>query len=263
MDCEIVLPYGMRSRACLMLRAMLAAAPAAGVHAVPVGACTGRAEVVMTWGYGHVGRRPALLRQLQRGGHVVAWDFGYWQRDSHYRLSIDADHPAVLPTVPNEARFAASSIMLRNDYNAAGPIVLVGMGAKSRKALGYEGTQWERETYATVRQAYPQAAIVYRPKKPEPFGACPQVMGSIENVLRGARLVVCRHSNVAIDACIAGVPVVCSHGAAAMLYGSDVAQPRAVTVAQRLDFLQRLAWWQWRPCEAVQAWAFIRGQLCV
>ena len=37
--------------------------------------------------------------------------------------------------------------------------------------------------------------------------------GTIADVLNGCSVVVCRHSNVAVDACIAGVPVECEGGA--------------------------------------------------
>ena len=70
--------------------------------------------------------------------------------------------------------------------------------------------------------------------------------------MRGARLVVCRHSNVAVDAVIAGVPVECEDGAAYWL------RDKPYTPEVRRDFLDRLAWWQWKPEECMKAWEFIR-----
>jgi hypothetical protein len=78
---------------------------------------------------------------------------------------------------------------------------------------------------------------------------------TIEQLLCGASLIVCRHSNVAIDGAIAGVPFECEDGAAAWL------KPQPYTRENRLRFLCRLSWWQWRPDEAGEAWAFIRGIL--
>ena len=77
----------------------------------------------------------------------------------------------------------------------------------------------------------------------------------IEQVLAGARLVVCRHSNVAVDAVIAGVPFECEDGAAYWLQG------KPYTVENRLDLLHRLCWWQWTCYEAPAAWRFIKGML--
>jgi hypothetical protein len=78
----------------------------------------------------------------------------------------------------------------------------------------------------------------------------------IEEALVGARLLVCRHSNCAIDATIAGVPFECEDGAAWWLAG------KPFTAAARLDFLHRLCWWQWRHEESAQAWTFLREKLC-
>jgi hypothetical protein len=81
--------------------------------------------------------------------------------------------------------------------------------------------------------------------------------GDIKDVLRGCSLVVCRHSNVAIDACVAGVPVDCEGGAALALY-AEHPQP---TREHRVQFLQRLSWWQWRPSEARDAWQFVNRMI--
>lgn len=262
MHCEIILPSGMRKRQRTMLDAMVGAASRAGVQAAPVAAYTGCAPVVMTWGLGHPGRRAALLQHVRQGGHVVGWDLGYWHRDDHYRLTMDNDHPRELLRDMPGGRFDAAGIALRQDYAADGPIILVGLGEKSRKVLGHEGQQWEERMYYALRTAYPRTRILYRPKRPETFGLCEVVQGEIADVLRGASLVACNHSNVAIDACIAGIPVVCNDGAAAALYGNDVTNPLHATHAQRLAFLRRLAWWQWSPNEAMQAWAFVKQITC-
>ena len=258
MNCEIILPATMRHRQRVMLDAMAAAASQAGVQATPVAAYTGRARVVVTWGMGHPGRRPALLQHVRQGGRVVGWDLGYWHRDQHYRLTVDKDHPSGLLRDMPPSRWDAAGITLREDYRAEVPIILVGMGEKSRVSLGYAGQRWEEQTFAALRRAYPHARILYRPKRPEAFRFCAAAQGSIEEVLRGASLVVCNHSNVAVDACIAGVPVVCNDGAASALYGSDLVNPVHATREQRLVFLRRLAWWQWKPQEAPAAWNFIK-----
>jgi hypothetical protein len=77
----------------------------------------------------------------------------------------------------------------------------------------------------------------------------------IAQLLRGASLVVARHSNVCLDAVQAGVPFEAEDGAAVWL------QRREFTPANRLEFLQRLAWWQWRAAEAPRAWQFLKGMV--
>ena len=83
---------------------------------------------------------------------------------------------------------------------------------------------------------------------PEIDGATP-----IQELLRGASLVICRHSNVAVDACIAGIPVECEDGAARWLYAAGPVQP----IERRASFLRRLAWWQWQCDEMEDAWKFL------
>lgn len=265
MDCEIIMPHDLRNRQRVMLEAMLRTAVQAGVTATAVRAYTGKQRLVMTWGLGHPGRRAALLQHVQDGGHVIGWDLGYWHRHDHYRLTIDADHPDKLlgQLAYTGDRFDKAGIALRHDYVADGPIVLVGLGRKSRDVLGYTEQQWEESMYQTLRTWYPTQPIVYRPKKPEAFSLCPIAQGEIDQVLRGASFVVCNHSNVAIDACVAGIPVVCNDGAAAALYGNDVVTPFNPTYDQRLAFLRRLAWWQWTPNEAFNAWIFLKQIICV
>ena len=95
-------------------------------------------------------------------------------------------------------------------------------------------------------------AAVLRPKKVRHATLPP-----IEEALKGKSLVVCRHSNVAIDACIAGVPVRCEDGAAFALY-RDFERP---TRDERLGFLRSLAWWNWKPSEAGEAWKYLISRL--
>ena len=121
--------------------------------------------------------------------------------------------------------------------------------------------EWEHRILAQVHSAYPGARILYRSKRPEHFDGCPSIDGSIEQALKGASLVVCHHSNVAVDACIAGIPVVCADGAAAALYNNDLLNPVTPSFEERLRFLRNLAWWQWHPSEAKKAWTFIKAIL--
>jgi hypothetical protein len=76
---------------------------------------------------------------------------------------------------------------------------------------------------------------------------------AIQNVLRGASLVVCRHSNVAVDAVVAGVPFEAEDGAATWLKG------KPYTIGNRLDFLRRLAYWQWHQGELYDAVQFAQS----
>ena len=264
-DCEVLIAPGMMAqRGDKIIRAMIASAEAAGVRALPSTRWTFTTPWLMTYGLGHPMRSRWTSQHLNKGGHVIGWDLGYWNRDTAdtfcMRLTIDADHPhehiskMLGRDIPAE-RFESYGIELREDANPSGPIVLCGLGQKQRAFRQLGPQQWERAKVLDLRSRYPGRRIVYKPKRPEGrLCDLETVEGNIEDVLRGASLLVCAHSNTAVDACIAGVPVECSDGAAFALY-RDNPNP---TPEQRLRFLHALSFWQWNQTEASQAWTFIR-----
>lgn len=255
MDCEVLLPHiGRRGRN--IMQAMVDAAPEVGIRCIVTQRYGNHAPLLMSYGLGHSGRRPQTQAHVAGGGKLIGWDMGYWDREVSMRCTVDRDHVRAMPDMPLD-RWQMTGIALREDFDPRGPIILVGIGCKSRTQFGLNGQEWELRMLDSIRRAYPGRNVLYRPKKPERLAGCASVDGEIEDVLRGASLVVCRHSNVAVDACIAGVPVVCEDGAAVALYGSDLRKPVSPDHAQRLKFLQNLAWWNWKPTEAVNAWKFL------
>jgi hypothetical protein len=74
----------------------------------------------------------------------------------------------------------------------------------------------------------------------------------IADVLRGAALAVCHHSNVAVDAVLAGVPFESDDGVSTWL------RNKPFTRETRLDFCRRIARWQYKRGEMVEAWRFLR-----
>lgn len=262
MDCEVVLAPRTAVRGEKMLRAMVEAAAGAGVRVAFTDRWRAKAPWLMTYGLGHPERRAHNLEHIRRGGRLIGWDLGYWHRDVpvsfSMRLTIDADHPHRMLVPMPARRFDAAGITLREDFDPTGPIILCGLGPKQRRMLGLGVQQWERRTLARLHREMPGRRVLYRPKYAEhPLERCPTSHGPIEDALRGASLLVCAHSNTAVDACIAGVPVECEDGAAFALYENNPMPTRA----QRLSFLRRLAWWQWTVPEAAQAWAFIKDRL--
>lgn len=264
MDCEVLVDAGMALRGAKMLEAMIDTAGEAGVRVTVSENWTGCADVLMSYGLGHMVRRQWQRQHLRRGGRLIGWDLGYWDRDvsgdASMRLTIDDDHPHRWIAPMPAARFDAAGITLREDSDPKGPVVLCGLGRKQRELKGYRGQEWELRQLQVLRARHKQRPVLYRPKrKDQPLPGCKTAEGLIENVIRGASLVVCAHSNVAVDACIAGIPVRCEDGAAFALYRDNPAPSRE----QRIEFLRSLAWWQWKPSEALQAWKFLRARLCV
>lgn len=253
MSCEFLSAVPESRRALGILRAMQATAPLPWVQTM----CYGSGhDWLMLWGVGREAHARAREAQIRAGGHAALWDMGYFRRgkDGGYvRVSVDSWHPErwLDKTTNDPCRWRALGIELREDADPRGPIVLVGMSPKSHAFLGT--TDWERHKFAELRQRFPDRKIVFRPKPGRAFSKlpCELARGPIQGVLRGASLVVCRHSNVACDAVVAGVPFECEEGAAKWLEG------QAYTREVRQDFLYRLAWWQWLPQEARQAWDFL------
>lgn len=239
------------------MRAMAAAAP---MNSVVTNGYRGRHGLLMLYGPGAERKLPLVKQHLARGGRVAMWDLGYWDRPSSMRLSIDTLHPtaAQLAMSPPAGR---RGFALREDADPSGPIMLVGLGQKSVYAYGLSRPlAWEEAKLADLRRRFPGRAVLWRPKGAyaTPFGGLQMRHGMpIDEALRGCSLVVCRHSNVAIDACIAGIPVECDDGAAHALYRHG----STPTAERRALFLRRLSWWQWSRDEADDAWQWIADVL--
>jgi hypothetical protein len=239
LSCEVLITNDTAMRGKTMLGALIECAAKARVDATLVSRYSGKSDWLMLYGAGGKDRIRAFESHIRSGRRTIAWDLGYWDRQRMMRVSIDAMHPQEWvwkKTWPAE-RFENSGIRLRSVANASGPVVFAGMGHKSKTLHG----KWDKLALAALRYRFPSRPIVVR-EKPLRHADAPR----IDKVLDGASLVVTHHSNVAIDAIIAGVPFECSDGAA-MAYRGD-----------RVAFLRQLAWLQWNHEEALDAWAFLR-----
>lgn len=250
MDCELLISPNESVTGLAILGAMKAASPIP----IKVGSqYRGGSSLLMLWGVGRQGYSQARSKHLAAGGHAILWDMGYVGRQKkigYCRFSIDHQHPQAYldRTNPDESRWKAHGIVLREDASKSGPIILAGVGQKSHTFLGTHG--WEERKLLELKKRFPGRKIIFRRKPRKGDGSLP-----IQKALQGASLVVCRHSNVAVDACIAGVPFECDDGAASWLQG------KPYTKENRLDFLRRLAWWQYKPNEAASAWKFLKTVL--
>ena len=252
-DVEILMDTPMGERGRNMLQAMLDTAPGSVMKTTSY---FGKCDVLMVYGAGEQKRQAAVRAHQREGRKVVMFDMGYWGReDDDMRVGITTFHPTPeqIAASPIEAR---REIVLSELADPHGPIILIGNGTKSAVMLGQTHLEWERNKLAELRRRFPGRDIVWRPKGRVPTRICglPLRHGmEIEDALQGCSLVVCRYSNVAVNACHVGVPVECEGGAAYALYRHG---PRP-TVEQRRDFLNRLSWWNYKPAEASLAWQHI------
>ncbi len=262
----------MRERSVRFLEALHAGAQARGVDSVIMGRYAPRQRAALVlYGLGGCDRLPHARLHMRHGGRLLAWDAGYWERkaeDRKFRVSFDGFHSPELMIRgenPGSDRWQKSGLNILDKSHPNGHIVLVGNGAKS-SAVGAEG--WAFAKSREIRALHPRRPIVYRPKRGfMERGIIRDGVAAdqpIEAVLSQASLVVCRHSNVAVDACRHGVPVVCDDGAASAIYPARLEdEKKQPSLALRTEFLHRLAWWQWNTAEAERGepWPWIKEQL--
>jgi hypothetical protein len=249
-------------RAAEILAALARTAGIMGLKPQMTRGYSGRSDLLVLWGPGGTDRFEPMRRQIAQGGHVLALDLAYWQREDKFRIAIDAAHPQawVMRQTCRPDRLAADRVRVADLWHPSGPVIVAGIGEKAGLQYGVETVRaWEREQ---IHDAQARGwRVLYRPKKPDgyvPSGVPVAPHGDIERVLAGARLVVTWHSNVAVDAIRLGIPVVCRDGAAAAVYPSAIhEQPAPLDRAIRSAFLSNLSYFQWRPREAAACWRFV------
>ena len=237
----------------------------------------GGSDILICWGLGGAEQWRAFRAQRAAGKTVIGIDLPYWQREAvlgvrrHVKISINAQQPpANLPQASID-RFLGFGAHIQEIYDPTGPVVLCGLGAKSRVWLKFKGPQWELRKAQEIRARFPDKRIIYRPKNMHherlPVDNCiTQGSGPIESVLAGASLVVVRHSNVAVDCAVNGVPCVCEHNAANYLWPDTLdGEHKLPDRETRLEFLGRLAHWQYSLKElraGIWPWLFERIKDC-
>lgn len=250
---------GYTLRAKRFFKKLYNAARAAGLDAV----LTNRYEpghILVLYGPGGPDRWPHVQRQMANGDLLIVFDVGYWDRDEKFRVSVNGLHPHNIMIGPHPGVDRWNRSPRRIDQyliDETAPILLIGNAPKSI-AIGAEG--WAAAKSHEIRRQFPDHKIIYRPKpnRPPEKNVTHDVIShhpSIFQVMRKCSLVVCRHSNVAVDAATVGIPVVTDDGAASAIYPSDLIdyelQPDAPT---RLEFLERLAYYQWAGDEVNDFW---------
>jgi len=128
------------------------------------------------------------------------------------------------------------------------------MSAKAAMAEELRPGHWEAKTIARLKRLTDRP-IVFRPK-PNCRAARP-IAGStfaptqpLDDALRDCHAVVTHHSNVAVDALLAGVPVFCESGVASVLGCADInAIEQPIMPAGRAQWAADLAWCQWNVQE--------------
>lgn len=223
--------------------------------------------------YGLAGGLRNVLRDYREAGRKAIYiDLGYWGRrkrtrwDGYHKLVLNDRHPTAYFQRRKHApdRFAQFGIRIqkwRREMPGA-HILVAGMSAKAAAAEGLAPEQWERETIAALGELTSRP-IIYRPKpnwpdsRPIPGSIWGGRNDPLEAQLRNCHAVVAHHSNIAVDALMAGVPCICPGGVASVLSGHDLTQIESPPMpGGRKQWAADLAYTQWSKEEMESGAAF-------
>ncbi len=204
---------------------------------------------------------------LKRYPRFVYADLGFWKREEYYRITVGAwGSESYVSAGLSSERLESFGVEVKPWNETGNEILIVGSSRKSAQQHGFEYMQWERQAAEAVKGF--GKPIVYRAKPSDgerrPIDGIGYDERPLEESLASAYAVVTHHSNVAVQALAAGVPVHCVTGAAAAF-----SVPMA-SLGERREgreqFLSDVAWLQWSIAEMKSGacWTHLkeRGLLC-
>lgn len=274
-EVEILINENTRKRGDIMLRSLACSAQENGIACKITKKYSSKLKNIMLWGVGDHDRNLIFLDHIKNGGDAFCWDMGYWHSRSgsdvsnaYNRFSKNHFHPQALLLDLElkegyKDRFDLhDSLVFRDVYDENGPIILVGNGPKTCAHLGINRGSWEAKALARIVEKFgKKKKIIFRPKPNNDYesldGVTVDQLSSIDDLMCGASLVVCRHSNVAVDAIRNGIAVSCEDGAANAVYNDDLSnKPISLDIAK--DFLAKLAWFNYSPVQGATGvfWKF-------
>lgn len=184
-------------------------------------------DAAVLWGY--VTTCQNVIKSCKDKG--IPWvflDMGYWQRADHFKVAVNERHGTAYfmdkPKPPD--RFKKFRISVKPWRKKGGNILLAGMSAKAAWSWGLQNEEYEKNTVYQL-QRLTAREIIYRPKPN--FVEAQPISGSkmdrhtpVEVALLRAHCVIAHHSNLACDALLEGVPVLCKYGLASVLAPYDL-----------------------------------------
>lgn len=225
--------------------------------------------------YGLDGKLKEIFDTYSKLGRAVYVDLGYWGRTQggklagFHKIVLNGRHPEGYHRrgYPSD-RFAAHNVAIQPWRSGGTHILIAGMSDKAAFYAGFKVEEWERETIAKL-QAVTTRPIVYRPK-PSWKAARPidgvqysEPAVPLELAMKHAWAVVTHHSNVAVDAILAGVPAFCWHGVAREMSSQDIGQiEHPFRPEGRLEWASDIAYTQWSVVEIAYGlpWAHFKRE---
>lgn len=207
------------------------------------------------WGY--IETLQAAMREFTaRGKPVVYLDLGYWQRDTHFKVSVGARHPTThFQKVKHSFdRFERLGVAKPKPWkiNEAGHILIAALSKKAAWAehAGEHG-EFEREVVQKLRAVSSRPITIRHKTSPNASFQIPGTTMStlrepLGSVLNGAWALVTRHSNVAVDALMAGIPCFSWYGVGSVLSSQDLEKIEAPIYPEgREQWAADVAYCQW------------------
>lgn len=213
--------------------------------------------------YGLEGNNRLVFRDYAARSAAVYVDLGYWGRreggrwTGYHKISVNARHPnAYFRAIPHPPDRLKRFHVEPKPWTTTGRhILLAGMGDKGAWAEGFKPEEWERWAISEIRKVS-KRQIVYRPKPS--WKTAKPIAGTIysprerdvEQELRECWAVVTHHSNVAVEAVLAGIPAFCWGGVALEMSLQDLSRIEAPFHPEgRAQWAADIAYTQWSIAE--------------
>lgn len=236
----------------------------------------GRPDSDIAFFYGLAGGLHRVLKDYPRYKRRAFYiDLGYWGRrkksryDGYHKIVLNSRHPTdyFQRTAHPSDRFDEFGVEIQPWRESGDAVMVIGMSDKAAYAEGLKSESWERDA-VTKLKALTKRPIIYRPKpnwpgaRPIP-GTTMQRGVDLAEGLRGVHCVVARHSNVAVDSLLMGVPAICPHGVASAISSHDFTDiENPLRSDARAQFAADLAYTQFSIEEMASglAWDVLRSE---
>lgn len=208
--------------------------------------------------YGWV-NKPLFDLYRDTGRTFLYLDLGYWSRKNgmgdysgYHKVVVNGRHATAYFKVDRPDDRLDDAPTIQGWRGDGSHIVVAGMSAKSAPASGFRPLEWEHRVIAEIRKLCDRP-IVYRPKpswkdaRPIVGTRFSSVRETIRDALAGAYGLVTLHSNAAIDALAAGVPICASEGLASAVSCESIAEliNRPRRDMDREAFLRQVSYCHW------------------
>jgi len=220
--------------------------------------------------YGFADRLREVYNNYKEKSTVVYLDLGYWQRrirtryDGHYKVVVNGRHPTdyFQNHRHDDSRLTHLGVQIEDWREGGDSIIIAGLSEKAARAEGLDHQAWERQAYATLKR-HTDRPIIYRPKpncsRSRPIkGALYDKRSTPAELFKKAHAVVARHSNMAVEALCAGVPVFVEAGVALPMARTNLVRIEHPHYPKgRRQWASDIAWCQFRLDELKSGLPFV------